>query len=69
MRQEVGLPPELSFCTKPQIALQLLKDLVARGSLLGRWVAADALYGNSAVFRDGVAALGKYYFTESSCCQ
>ncbi len=27
------------------------------------WVAADALYGDSPAFRDGVAATGKHYFT------
>ncbi len=27
------------------------------------WVAADALYGDSPAFRDGVAATGKFYFT------
>jgi len=27
------------------------------------WVAADALYGDSPAFREGVAATGKYYFT------
>jgi len=29
-----------------------------------QWVAADELYGDSPAFRDGVAALGKWYFTE-----
>jgi SRSO17 transposase len=62
--QEVGLPTELSFRTKPQIAVDLLQAIAARGSLLGRWVAADALYGNSPAFRDAIAALGKWYFTE-----
>jgi SRSO17 transposase len=64
LRQEVGLPTELTFRTKPQIAVDLLQAIAARGSLLGRWVAADALYGNSPAFRDAIAALGKWYFTE-----
>ena len=68
-RQEVGLPSELTFRTKPQIAVDLLQAIAARGSLLGRWVAADALYGNSPPFRDAVAALGKWYFTEVSSDQ
>jgi len=29
-----------------------------------QWVAADALYGDAPAFRDGVAALNKWYFTE-----
>jgi SRSO17 transposase len=69
MRQEVGLPASLAFRTKPQIAVDLLQAIAKRGSLLGRWVAADALYGNSPPFRDQVAALGKWYFTEVSCDQ
>jgi SRSO17 transposase len=64
LRQEVGLPTELTFRTKSQIAVDLLQAIAARGILLGRWVAADALYGNSPAFRDGIAALGKWYFTE-----
>jgi len=64
LRQEVGLPTELTFRTKPQIAVDVLQAIAARGSLLGRWVAADALYGNSPAFRDAIAALGKWYFTE-----
>lgn len=69
MRQEVGLPTNLTFLTKPQIAARLLQAIAQRGILPGRWVAADALYGNSPSFRDAVAALGKWYFTEVSSDQ
>jgi SRSO17 transposase len=69
LRQEVGLPTKLTFRTKPQIAVDLLQAIAARGTLLGRWVAADALYGNAPAFRDAVAALGLWYFTEVSCDQ
>src|SRR5205085_1579366 len=37
LRQEVGLPTDLTFRTKPQIAVNLLQAIAARGSLLGRW--------------------------------
>ncbi len=69
MRQQVGLPTDLTFRTKPQIAIDLLQAIAARGILLGRWVAADALYGNSPPFRDAIAALGLWYFTEVSSDQ
>jgi SRSO17 transposase len=69
MRQEVGLPSQLTFLTKPQIAVNLLQAIAARGELPARWVAADALYGNSPSFRDQVAALDKWYFTEVSSDQ
>lgn len=69
LRQEVGLPSDLTFRTKPQIAVELLQAIAAGGLLQGRWVAADALYGNSPPFRDAVAALGLWYFTEVSSTQ
>jgi SRSO17 transposase len=66
-RRACGVPEDLTFKTKPQLALELLHQAVQRGSLPFRWVAADELYGDSPEFRDGVAALGKWYFTEVAC--
>jgi SRSO17 transposase len=63
-RRRCGVPEEVVYQTKPEIALDLLRAAVQRGSLPFRWVAADELYGDSPAFRDGVAALGKSYFTE-----
>ena len=62
-RQACGVPGDLVFKTKPEIGLELLKSAIQRGKLPFFWVAADALYGDSPAFRDGVAALGKWYFT------
>lgn len=62
-RQACGVPEELVFKTKPEIGLELLKSAIQRGKLPFFWVAADALYGDSPAFRDGVAATGKSYFT------
>ncbi|MFZ1043155.1 MAG: IS701 family transposase [Anaerolineales bacterium] len=62
-RQASGVPEDLVFKTKPEIGLELLKNAIERGNLAFSWVAADALYGDSPAFRDGVAALGKSYFT------
>jgi SRSO17 transposase len=63
-RRLCGVPEELAYKTKPQIALELLAAAVKRGSLPFQWVAADELYGDAPAFRDGVAVLGKWYFTE-----
>jgi SRSO17 transposase len=63
-RRLCGVPAALAYQTKPQIALELLAAAVSRGSLPFQWVAADALYGDAPAFRDGVAALDKWYFTE-----
>jgi SRSO17 transposase len=62
-RQACGVPEDLVFSTKPEIGLELLKSALKRGKLPFFWVAADALYGDSPAFRDGVAATGKSYFT------
>jgi SRSO17 transposase len=62
--QTCGVPEDLTFKTKPEIGLELLQNAQKRGNLPFSWVAADELYGDSPAFRDGVAALGKWYFTE-----
>ncbi|MEI6705334.1 MAG: transposase [Deltaproteobacteria bacterium] len=58
------MPEDLIYQTKPEIGLELLQKAVKRGHLPFQWVAADELYGDSPAFRDGVAAMGKWYFTE-----
>ncbi len=63
-RQACGVPKDLVFKTKPEIGLALLQKAETRGNLPFSWVAADELYGDSPTFRDGVDALGKWYFTE-----
>ena len=68
-RQACGVPADLTYQTKPEIGLDLLRAAVKRNQQLAeplpfQWVAADELYGDSAAFRDGVAALDKWYFTE-----
>jgi SRSO17 transposase len=69
-RQACGVPEDLPYQTKPEIGLSMLQAAVQRNqqnpaeALPFQWVAADELYGDSPAFRDGVAALGKWYFTE-----
>ena len=66
-RDACGVPADLKTKTKPEIGLELLKRAIERKSLPFQWVAADELYGDSPAFRDGVAALNKWYFTEIKC--
>jgi SRSO17 transposase len=66
-RSACGIPEDVTFQTKPEVALALLQDAVRRGSLPFRWVAVDALYGDTPAFLDGVAALDKWYFAEVAC--
>jgi SRSO17 transposase len=63
-RSACGVPEELVYKTKPEIGLELVQEAVDRGGLAFKWVAADELYGDSPAFRDGIAELGKWYFTE-----
>jgi SRSO17 transposase len=59
-RAKAGVPAEIGFATKPQIALgqirQALADSVPVGTVLG-----DAGYGDETDFRAGVDALGLHY--------
>lgn len=63
-RMACGVPAGVEYKTKPEIGLELVQKAEKRGGLPFLWVAADELYGDSPTFRDGVAALGKWYFTE-----
>ena len=65
--QACGVPETLEHQTKPDIALELVKNALARDDLPFRWVAADALYGDAPEFCDGIADLGKWYFVEVRC--
>lgn len=62
-RKEAGVPREVKFRTKPQIALQMIRE-AAEGPLPFRWVACDDLYGQNGDFRDGLDALGLLYVVE-----
>jgi SRSO17 transposase len=59
-RKKAGIPPDIAFKTKPEIALGLIGDALAAG-IPPATVLADAGYGNDSKFRDGVTALGLSY--------
>jgi SRSO17 transposase len=67
VRDEVGIPADLAFKTKPELAVDLVRDVLTRKVVPARWLAADALYGDSPAFRDAIAALGLWYFTDVAC--
>jgi len=54
-RQQAGVPPEITFRPKWQLALDLI-DQVRSWDLPGRVVIADAGYGEVTEFRDGLEA-------------
>jgi SRSO17 transposase len=59
-RREARIPDEVTFKTKPELALDMIRratdDGIPSGVLL-----ADAAYGSSRDFRDGVRELGLHY--------
>jgi hypothetical protein len=65
-RQEAEIPPDVSFRTKPQIALRQL-ERADEGPLPFEWVTCDDLYGQNGAFRDGVDDLGLRYVAEVPC--
>lgn len=62
-RQKVGLPPERSFATKPELGLQLIRRAQARG-LPFEFVACDDLYGRSREFRAALEVAHLAYAAE-----
>lgn len=62
--EKCGIAGEVSFKTKPELALEMLRAAVAHGVLRFRWVACDEGYGKDPSFLDGVADLGLWYFAE-----
>lgn len=59
-RLKAGIPEEIEFATKPQIALQQMRGLLAQGAPR-HCVLADAGYGIDYAFRQGLSDLGLDY--------
>lgn len=59
-RGVAGVPKEIAFATKPEIALEQLRGALASGRPPGV-VLADAGYGDETAFRDGITELGLPY--------
>jgi SRSO17 transposase len=65
-RKKCRVPKELTFQTKPQIALGLLAELAQQKLFPGQWVTCDASFGNNEEF---LAQLPKecFYLAEIAC--
>jgi SRSO17 transposase len=61
--REAGIPEEVGYRPKWQIALDIL-DRTMEGGVHFRWLTADEGYGRSAEYREGVAARGLLYVVE-----
>jgi SRSO17 transposase len=59
-RKETGIPREVTFATKPAIALQQIRKAVEE-EVIPAPVLSDAAYGNDSHFREGLTELGLEY--------
>jgi len=64
-RMEAGVPVDVLFRTKPELALEMLANAVADGIPFG-WVGGDSVYGDSPSFVQGARQLGKWYVLDTS---
>ncbi len=62
--QAAGVPDSVTFATKGDLGLALLREVRGHGALAGRWVVADDWYGRSAPFRDALDADGWWYLLD-----
>lgn len=63
-RRKCGLPDDISFKTKPALALEMLQAVVQAGTLRARWLACDEGFGRDTGFLSAVAELGLYFIAE-----
>ncbi len=59
-RAAAGVPPAVTFQTKPQLALALLERALD-ASVPAAWVTADEVYGNDYAFRQALERRGQAY--------
>jgi SRSO17 transposase len=65
-RETAGIPDDLEFATKPQLAMRQLDRLMVAG-LPARWVAFDEVYGRSEQLRKKAAQAGLAYVAIIPC--
>lgn len=64
-RDEAGVPAQVVFRTKPELALEMLADACACGVPI-RWVGGDSVYGDNLTFVQAARSLGKWYVLDIS---
>ncbi|MDR0305430.1 MAG: IS701 family transposase [Chitinispirillales bacterium] len=59
-REKAGVPEELTFQTKPQMALEMIQDATDSG-IPYTWVSGDCVYGDYSAIREWLESKGKCY--------
>lgn len=55
LRKECAVPDDLTFQTKPQIALDLIRKMEQSDLFKAKWIVMDCLYGNSKEFLEAIS--------------
>jgi len=67
-RRKAGIPEDLAFATKPELAIEQVKRVMASGIRV-LWAAADEVYGRCGDFRAALRALSLAYVVIVPCSQ
>ena len=70
-RRKCELPDDITFKAKPQLAAQMLNNIVEEDQIPFKWVLGDSIYGNSPDFIEAVENRGLRYFVSipsDTCC-
>lgn len=62
--QRCAIPDKTIFRTEPELALEMIQQIVERDQLPFRWVTADEHFGQNPAFLQGISDLGKWYLAE-----
>jgi SRSO17 transposase len=63
-RKETTVPDDITFQTKPQIGIELLRRTYSNRLLRFDWITADEFYGRNGVFLDELEAMQQRYVVE-----
>lgn len=59
-RQQCGVPENLTFQTKPELGLTMVKGIATSGCLRYRWLTCDEFFGRDSGFLDSVGSYAWY---------
>jgi SRSO17 transposase len=62
--ERCGIPEDISFPTRPDLAADIVTTLRTRQVLPFQWGTCDEAYGQNPAFLDRISALGLYYLAE-----
>ena len=63
-RKKCGVPDNIGFQTKNELAWNMIESVHREGSLRCRWATFDEAFGRDTTLLDRIAAIGLWYFAE-----